>query len=251
MNPTTSVRVIIDKPLDGPANMARDEALMLGVGRGESPPTIRFYQWNPPTISLGYFQRYADYEKLPSPAGELAVVRRLTGGGAILHDQELTYSMALPVGHPLLSGGPNRLYEIAHDAVIETAKGMGVDASRGCESDDSGAAKGPFFCFARRHCLDVLIGQGKFAGSAQRRTRSAVLQHGSIVLARRFDQQPAAAIDSLSDGHAIEEWIDGILASLVQNTKLQFKRDEWRDDEMCQAHDLIEKYAGDEWTRRT
>ena len=98
--------------------MARDEALMLRVGRSESPPTLRLYQWDPPTISLGYFQRYADYESLPPPGGLLPVVRRLTGGGAILHDLELTYSLALPINHPLVCDGPNRLYELTHDAVI-------------------------------------------------------------------------------------------------------------------------------------
>ncbi len=84
------IRVIQDGTLDGPTNMARDEALMTRVGRSESPPTLRLYQWDPPTISLGYFQSYADYESLPAPAGTLSVVRRLTGGGAILHDLELT-----------------------------------------------------------------------------------------------------------------------------------------------------------------
>ena len=79
-------RILQDSPLDGPTNMARDEALLDRVGDGSSPPTLRLYQWDPPTISLGYFQKYADYEALDPPAGELAVVRRPTGGGAILQD---------------------------------------------------------------------------------------------------------------------------------------------------------------------
>ncbi len=126
MPSTDTIRVINDPALAGPVNMARDEALLAQVGDGISPPTLRLYQWDPPTISLGYFQRYADYESLPSPAGELAVVRRQTGGGAILHDLELTYSLALPLAHPLLAKGPSKLYEVAHDAIIACLAELGI-----------------------------------------------------------------------------------------------------------------------------
>ncbi|MCK4661148.1 MAG: lipoate--protein ligase, partial [Phycisphaerae bacterium] len=181
-SPSSLLRVIYDDALDGPTNMARDEALLTLVGEGESVPTLRTYLWSPPTISLGYFQRYADYVSLAPPAGQLPVVRRQTGGGAILHDRELTYSITLPLKHPLLAGGGNALYEIAHDALMECLKERGVQTHRSDMTDGSGPARGPFFCFVRRHRLDVMLGGGKLAGSAQRRTRKAVLQHGSIML---------------------------------------------------------------------
>ncbi len=73
------IRQLIDAPLDGPTNMGRDAALLAGVDRGTSPPTLRWYQWSPATISLGYFQRYDDYLALAPPAGTLPVVRRITG----------------------------------------------------------------------------------------------------------------------------------------------------------------------------
>jgi len=226
--------------------MAADEALLNRVGAGESPPTLRFYQWSPPTISLGYFQKYAEYEALPPPAGELAVVRRLTGGGAILHDRELTYSLALPLDDPLLAGGPNRLYELAHDAVIACLTARGVEAWRGCRTDDSSAGRGPFFCFARRHCLDVLIGPDKVAGSAQRRTKQAVLQHGSIVLDRRFDQQPAAAarLDP-------RDLADRFTAALAAETGLRFTPGARTSAEQSATADLVPKYTGPDWLRRT
>jgi lipoate-protein ligase A len=165
---------------------------MLHVGTGQSPPTLRLYQWDPPTISLGYFQPYAQYKELPPPAGRLPVVRRPTGGGAILHDLELTYSLTLPTDHPLIHRNPNRLYELAHDAIINCLSSLGLNAARCGLTDDSGAARGPFFCFQRRHCYDLLLDGDKIAGSAQRRTRHAILQHGSIVLANRFSQHPTA-----------------------------------------------------------
>jgi lipoate-protein ligase A len=244
-----SLRVLSDPPLEGAVNMARDEALLVCVGAGASPPTIRFYQWSPPTISLGYFQHYAEYEALPPPAGELAVVRRPTGGGAILHDRELTYSITLPIRHHLLERGPLKLYELAHDALIEVLCSANVHVARDGETDGSGAARGPFFCFSRRHQLDVLCGTEKLAGSAQRRTREAVLQHGSIVLERRFEQQRAAAIGELTALSADElarrmaraiEMLAGI--ALVEGT--------WSEEELREARWLQDKYASDAWTQR-
>ena len=229
--------------------MARDEALMIRVGRQESPPTLRLYQWNPPTISLGYFQHYADYESLEPPAGELAVVRRLTGGGAILHDIEVTYSLALPVKHPLLAGGANELYARAHDAVIALLASLNIGANRGGKTDDSGAAKGTFFCFARRHCYDVLIEGDKLAGSAQRRTKDAVLQHGSIILGNRFLQQPTARVAAPTD-QTIEAVRDGFPFRLAEQTGATFTPGEWTPDERAAAAALIDKYAGDAWNKR-
>ncbi len=250
MNDPRKLRVLNDPPLGGPTNMARDEALMTLVGTSQSPPTLRLYQWASPTISLGYFQHYADYESLPSPAGGLPVVRRLTGGGAILHDLELTYSLSLPVGHLLLADGPSRLYELAHDAVIESLTSLGLRTTRCGTSDDSGAARGPFFCFQRRHCYDVLLGGDKIAGSAQRRTRTAVLQHGSIVLANRFTQQPTAVIES-----PFEESIRDVRSAMVEAfasiSGVSCMPGGWSDEELTSAAALRDKYAGDPWTQRT
>lgn len=245
-----AMRLIVDPPLAGPENMARDEALMRAVGRGESPPTLRLYRWDPPTISLGYFQHYADYEALPPPAGNLSVVRRPTGGGAILHDLELTYSIALPVGHPLLQGGATRLYQHAHDAVIAALRPLRVAASRCGITDDSGAARGPFFCFERRHCLDVLSGGDKLAGSAQRRTKDAVLQHGSIVLGNRFNQQATATMDVPFD-EALAQVIECYPREFEQVCGIGLELGTWSAAELALAADVEPKYAGTDWTRRT
>ncbi len=241
-----TLRVIHDPPQDGPCNMASDEVLLDRVGQGISPPTLRFYQWDPPTISLGYFQKYADYEQLPPPAGELAVVRRLTGGGAILHDQELTYSLALPLGHLLLEGGPNQLYELAHDVVITCLGVDGTEAWRGCQTDDSTASRGPFFCFDRRHCFDVLIGQDKLAGSAQRRTKLAVLQHGSIMLDRRFAQQPTATVQTQADALA-----KLFTETLSQKANIPTESSQWTAQEQAAMAAGRQKYTGTEWLRRS
>ena len=241
-------RVLSDGARPGTVNMARDEALMTLVGDGSSPPTLRLYEWLAPTISLGYFQRYADYESLPPPAGELPVVRRLTGGGAILHDRELTYSLTLPVDHVLVAGKPNHLYEIAQDALIHCLRDCGIDARRCQETDNSGPTKGPFFCFDRRNGYDVLIGSVKVAGNAQRRTRGALLQHGSITVLRPFDQQPAAVLGELGEN---TQWLRSRLpAALADAMGMRAEPGEWTMNEQQMADTLETKYESVAWTRR-
>jgi lipoate-protein ligase A len=213
-----------------------------------SPPTLRLYQWDPPTISLGYFQKYADYQALAPPAGDLPVVRRLTGGGAILHDRELTYSLTLPIDHALLADGPNALYELLHDVVITCLAEQGIPAWRGCRADESSAARGPFFCFARRHRYDVLIGNDKVAGSAQRRTRKAVLQHGSIVLQRRYQQQPAATAGAPDfDAQQLAERLTSTLAAKIACRTVT---GDWTAPEREATRQLTAKYSGADWLRR-
>lgn len=220
------------------------------VGQGSSPPTLRLYQWSTPTISLGYFQRYADYEKLTSPAGDLPVVRRLTGGGAILHDLELTYSLTLPLAHPLLARGPSCLYEVVHNAVIACLQSLLIEPTYSGVSDDSGAAKGPFFCFERRHKLDVLVDEGKIAGSAQRRTQNAVLQHGSIIVDTRFAQQDVGRT-RLPYEDTINHLRQSLTHHFATQTKHTLQGGVWVESERKLALQLRAKYAGSGWTQRS
>ena len=242
-------RLLIDLPTDGAANMARDEVLLVGVGGSTSPPTLRFYKWDPPTISLGYFQKYREYESLPSPAGELAVVRRTTGGGAILHDREWTYSIALPASHALVQANAAHLYEVVHDALIDTLGLLGVRAQR-CElTDGSSAGRGPFFCFDRRHCTDVLLDGRKLAGSAQRRTKTAILQHGSIILANRCEQHHVATIaDQINiDDEAL---LTPLVDALEQRMGAKLQQGRWSANELAHAEELTAKYGGEQWLKK-
>jgi len=249
MSDPSMIRVVNDPPLDGATNMARDEALLTRVAELASPPTLRLYQWDPPTISLGYFQHHAQYEALAEPAGVLAVVRRLTGGGAILHDLELTYSLTLPTGHSLLVAGASRLYELAHDAIMASLADLDIHAKRCGETDDSGAARGPFFCFDRRHAFDLLVGDAKIAGSAQRRTRTGILQHGSIMLANRYSQQ-TTAVTSLPFEKSIQQLRSSVPEELSNQTGVLFEPGSWSPEELCLADQLTAKYAGSEWRKR-
>jgi lipoate-protein ligase A len=198
----TDFRLIVDAPLAGAQNMAIDEALLLDAAEN-GIPTLRFYAWSEPTLSLGYFQRYDD--RISHPASrDCAIVRRQTGGGAILHDRELTYSVTLPATYSIAQHS-ERLYSALHETIIaELTPYLATTNSPWILSRYGGPSilptgEEPFLCFERRARGDVVLtptiaDNGRLAatdnsppnvkivGSAQRRYRGAILQHGSLLL---------------------------------------------------------------------
>ena len=172
-------RVMIDPPSGGAWNMAVDEALLVSAAAGVT--TLRFYQWSEPTLSLGYFQPYDD-RQLHAASQEAACVRRTTGGGAILHDRELTYSFATPAAERF-STSAEAYYAAFHETLMEVLAAQHSKARLCDPAQAPAAAIPPFLCFQRRTRWDVLLGEAKICGSAQRRHRGALLQHGSVVLA--------------------------------------------------------------------
>lgn len=192
--------------IDAAENMAIDQAVLESVGRG-GPTTLRFYGWSEPTLSLGYFQAAADRSRHPA-SESLRCVRRATGGGAIVHDRELTYSLSLAADDDRL-GGNEDLYRAVHGAVARylCRRGVRVQAYRqsgsslevGDEvflmrdrrSQRGGAAqREPFLCFQRRTAEDLVCAGYKVLGSAQRKLRGAIMQHGSLLLrASRWSPQ--------------------------------------------------------------
>ena len=154
--------------------MALDEALL----EAAAAPCLRFYQWSRPTLSLGYFQAQADRQQHPQ-SRTCSVVRRSTGGGAILHHLELTYSLTAAIDHRF-SRQHEHLYNQVHSALIEVLQDWSVIAQL-CTAAVTGG-RPPFLCFQRRAVGDVVVGSSKIAGSAQRRHRRGLLQHGSVLL---------------------------------------------------------------------
>jgi lipoate-protein ligase A len=163
----------------GHTQMALD-ALLLERAAERRISSFRWYQWSGPTVSLGYFQHHLPSE-LEVRFANLPVVRRLTGGGAILHHHELTYSLALAPGHPLCTD-PRQLYDLVHEAVIQELRRQGIPA--GLRGDSRPELGENYLCFARGDSFDVVCEGHKVLGSAQRRRRGAVLQHGSLLWAR-------------------------------------------------------------------
>jgi lipoate-protein ligase A len=179
-----SCRLMIDEPAAGAWNMAVDEALLESAA-SDGICTLRFYGWSEPTLSLGYFQRQTDRQQHAASL-DCPLVRRLSGGGAILHDDELTYSFAAPATFRG-SAHAQSLYDAFHLSLVEVLSGWGVQARLWEQSSELPADEEPFLCFQRRAVGDVVLddpqtGSFKVAGSAQRRRRGAVLQHGSLLL---------------------------------------------------------------------
>ena len=184
-------RLIVEDRAAGSWNMAVDEVL-LNAAAERNECALRFYGWAQPTLSLGYFQRAVDRQQ---HAGSLdcPLVRRFSGGGAIVHDREITYSLALCAQHPMACK-PDELYQAAHRELISslqeilglTAQILREDEGEGISNQHVKARKRasalPFLCFQRKGPGDVLLDEAKICGSAQRRRHLAILQHGSVLL---------------------------------------------------------------------
>lgn len=179
--PTSGAVLLMVEPVarTGSWNMAADESL-LESALSDGLKAVRMYRWTEPTVSLGYFQDSNDVA-LSTTFQNLAAVRRLSGGGAILHHHELTYSFALPADDPLTQI-PTGLYDRVHKGIIDVLREFGAD----CEmrGDDDVKSNEPFLCFVRGDRHDIHCSGHKVVGSAQRRRKGAILQHGSIILQR-------------------------------------------------------------------
>ncbi|MGV3486450.1 MAG: lipoate--protein ligase family protein [Planctomycetaceae bacterium] len=176
----SSVRLIIDAAASGPWNMAVDASILQSL-KPDDPPTLRFYRWARPTLSLGYFQSLDD-RSLHPPSRSIEVVRRATGGGAIVHDRELTYSLAV-ASSTRRTGASAWLYETVHQCVIDALDPLGIVAARHGLGPSITNVPEPFLCFQRRTTADLVVGGYKILGSAQRRGAYGLLQHGSLLLA--------------------------------------------------------------------
>jgi lipoate-protein ligase A len=173
--------VIDDQPRSGAANMAIDQAIAEACAAGESLPTLRFYQWKPPSVSLGRHQPYAEIDHAGVAAAGYEVVRRPTGGRAILHTDEFTYSVAAPQTEARLTGGVMEAYLNISNALLAGLLRLGVKAEKAPASvrvgSDVSAA-----CFEVPSAYEITADGRKLMGSAQSRRAGYVLQHGSLPL---------------------------------------------------------------------
>lgn len=187
-----SWRLLVMEPLDGPTNMAVDEALLRSRIRSSGPPTVRFYGWVPPTVSLGYAQPLdGTVDRARCSALGIALVRRPTGGSAILHEspeREVTYSVVARGDDFTGADDVLETYRVVGRGLAVGLERLGIAAElvplvRGRR--DGTAA--PAFCFRRAGAYEISVGGRKLVGSAQRRQRGSFLQHGAVLL----DADPA------------------------------------------------------------
>jgi lipoyl(octanoyl) transferase len=219
-------------PRSAAMNMAIDEALLDYA----MEPAIRFYRWDSPALSFGYFGKFAD---VADYSCERDLVRRWTGGSIVLHGDDLTYCIVIPAGEPAFAESSMSIYEKIHcflcDALI--ASGVRTKLSSGAAVCDGRSHEDPArierrysYCFANPVRADVLLNGNKVAGAAQRRTRRGLLQQGSI--------QNVGLSDDFPERFAKQ------LAERVQHTDLDAEL-------VARANDITEqKYATRAWQER-
>lgn len=172
-------RLIIDEAHDGFYNMALDWTLL----SCSNIPTLRFYTWDPPALSIGWSQVTTDLNIRAILDDSLDVVRRPTGGRAIFHQDELTYSVIFPYGHYMTKHSIMESYRIISEALVEGLKRLGINAEFG--RGERNLYKNPS-CFASASRYEVLVNGKKLIGSAQRRTKKGLIQQGTILLDKSY-----------------------------------------------------------------
>jgi lipoyl(octanoyl) transferase len=174
--------------------MACDHACAESAGRGAGPAVLRLYAWDPWAVSVGYNQSLGDVApRIPELNRRgIDLVRRPTGGAAVLHADEVTYCVALPLGSPLLAGGPKGACARVHAAILTGLEGLGISGLTLHAAGPASIRLAPDVCFAAASRSEIAWRGRKLVGSAQRRLAGALLQHGSILLAG--DQAALAAL---------------------------------------------------------
>jgi len=194
-------RLIDSGYLDAYTNMAIDEAVFLMREKLDLPATLRFYAWKPAAISIGYFQKIEDPSLEEYKRQKITIVRRFTGGGAILHRNEITYSLACSTNEFPLLQDIIKAQQLVHEAIIIGLQNLGINAEL-----ERKETKGPdpYFCFVAPSKYDVVEEGRKIGGSAQRRRNRAFFQHGSILMdnnitseSRKEKKDRGKIIDSL------------------------------------------------------
>jgi lipoate-protein ligase A len=224
-------------------NMAADGALLAAADAGAA--ALRFYGWLAPTLSLGYFQPHAPARAYPGLQG-LDWVRRPTGGAALLHHHEVTYALALPAGRDWQPPGRACLCHF-HQMIVDALAGLGVSATL-CQREEK---RGEVLCFLHHTPGDVLIGGHKVAGSAQRKTRGALLQHGGILLARSEHTPQLPGIAELSGRSLAAEQVQGAVVARLREDRWTIEPGNWSAaDEGHLQRALESRYTSRDWNER-
>jgi lipoyl(octanoyl) transferase len=243
--PAPHVRLLSYAVADGPHNMAVDETLLSSAGEGVA--SLRLYGWGEPTLSLGYFQP-EDVRHSDPRLAALPFVRRPSGGDTLVHHHEVTYCLALPAGKPWQTSEPwlGRMHGILSTALADCGVRVAVHPAT-----DRTAFAGPL-CFHHHTAGDLVHGTSKVVGSAQRRQRGALMQHGAVLLAASPATPSLPGVRELTGVDlAAERLCDAILAAFVRSTGWRLEPGELTDVERVRIAALVaEKYTCDGWNRK-
>jgi lipoate-protein ligase A len=272
----TPWRLIRSGALSGQLNMALDEVLLEEVAAGRSAPVLRLYRWDPATVTLGYFQRGAAVVNLEACRRlGLDVVRRLTGGRAVLHDREATYTLIAPQRCPPFVGSILENYRIIAGVLCQALSGFGlpVTLAPGRAGGSAGEGAEHSACFTAPNSYELLCHGCKISGGAQKRLGGAFLQHGSIPV----DLDPEllfCALDTAGELSAVaggkqlaarigwlNRWLDeplvvvaveeALIAAFARVLHLNFMAEDPTPEEWEKARTLVAvKYGNPQWNLR-
>lgn len=270
----TTWRLIHTPPSTGAWNMALDQAILEHIHRGEAISTLRLYAWNPPCLSLGHAQPFKDVDMERLGAHGWDVVRRMTGGRAILHTDELTYSVTGPAEEPVLSGGVLESYNRLSKALLHAVRELSLPVEVKERAEAPVSQNLNPVCFEVPSTYEITVNGKKLVGSAQARRKEGVLQHGSLPLtgdltricdALVFENEAArqAAKERLLARATTVESVLGVetgweraaqafVRGFEAELGIQFERGELSESEIRRAEELVrEKYAHPSWTERS
>lgn len=254
---------------DAYTNMAVDEAILLSFSKGEVPPTIRFYRWDPPAVTIGYFQRInEELDTNECSRSGVQFVRRLTGGRAVYHHQELTYSLITRENDPLVPGGILSSYLAISKGLLAGLNNLGLKGTIVDKEVDR--SRGTAACFDAPSWYEITVEGKKVIGSAQTRKMGCLLQHGSIpkVLEpgeicrllkftspkikeyafNRLSQKAAGLQDLTTVKLSLEQLEDAFLKGFIQGLGLNIEEGKLTPSELAMANYLYEtKYSQGEW----
>jgi lipoate-protein ligase A len=273
--PPARWRLLRHAPASGARNMAVDEAILEGIQSGDSPPTLRFYDWQPATLSLGIAQPLSDVDLDALHARGWDMVRRPTGGRAILHTDELTYSVIGSVDEPRLVGGVIESYRRLSMGLLGALEFLALPVKQQASNGANGHAPldpNPV-CFEVPSDYEITMDGKKLVGSAQARRKGGVLQHGSLPLfgdiaritevlrypdeaarqssAERVRSRAATVEEGLGRAVSFAEAADAFLHGFSTVLNLDFEEGQLSEqEEEAALRWEQERYAALRWTER-
>ena len=262
---------------DAAYNMALDELLMEKVRNGELPAVLRFYEWETPTLSLGYFQKVhkeIDLGRVKSYGYEM--VRRATGGRGVLHDKELTYSVVLPESYEGMPDSVTESYRVISGGLMEGFRNLGLDVHFSVPQTKEQRKEltniRSSVCFDTPSWYELVVEGRKIAGSAQTRQNGVIMQHGSILLDIDIDhlfdmfkyqnerfkekmkaafKEKAVAINDISEKHfTVNMLYPAFKKGFETGLNMATKPYELTDEDFGRLEEISRKYASDEWNFR-
>ncbi|KGX89622.1 octanoyltransferase [Pontibacillus halophilus JSM 076056 = DSM 19796] len=252
-------------------NMALDEKLVSWHSEGKIPPVIRFYGWNPATLSVGYFQKLKG--KIDLEAVEkhgYGLVRRPTGGRAVLHDKELTYSVIVSEKHEAMPKTVTEAYRVISEGLLNGFRNLDIQADFSIPEGKL-QQTGSAVCFEEPSWYELIVEGRKAAGSAQSRQKGVILQHGSIPIevddvalfdmfiypnervkerARKAFGGKAAAINEVAaTPKSLEEVKSAFKQGFAAGLDIELEHYTLTEEQIEEVNELaINRYKSDEWT---